>query len=448
MNNNPWLVESIQDFYFLKCPECDFDSKEENSFQDHAVENHPLSFVFFMKSEPANINNMLEVSILQEEVDPFENSIGIKQEYHEGGIDYYSEPIKYETQSIEDVKDVMKREPVNQTVKNKVHEGKKPHVCSICGSSFTKAYRLKLHISTAHEGNAVSCSVCEKIFKAQEYLVSHIKRQKCKGSPVTKQFTEISEEGTEFFQCSKCNIKLETKQGIKVHILSVHKGKNPYVCSFCNVSFSQISQVKNHIALKHGEGTPLKCPDCDYACETKKQLKKHIQADHPDKKPCLCSQCGLRFMEKHALKSHIEEVHEEKKPHMCSICGTSYSRPFRLKQHISSVHEGNKPFLCSICDYRCAEKSTLEKHVGRIHEKKKPHNCTICERSFFTKVALNRHTLAVHEKQKNFNCHLCNLSFSIKCNLKRHILSVHEKVKVKKTSKKESKLIDQVLIQN
>ena len=116
MNNNPWLVESIQEFYFLKCPECDFDTQEENSFQDHAVEHHPLSFVFFMKSEPANINNMLEVSILQEEVDPFENSIGIKQEYHEGGIDYYSEPIKYETDSIEEEKDVIKRDPINQTL--------------------------------------------------------------------------------------------------------------------------------------------------------------------------------------------------------------------------------------------------------------------------------------------------------------------------------------------
>jgi len=133
---------------------------------------------------------------------------------------------------------------------------------------------------------------------------------------------------------------------------------------------------------------------------------------------------------------------------MCSICGTSFSRAFGLKEHISMVHEGNKPFQCSTCDYKCSMKSSLDKHVRCVHEKRKPYNCTICEKSFFTKVAVNRHTLAVHEKQKNFNCHLCNLSFSIKCNLKRHILSVHEKVKVKKSIKKESKLIDQVLIQN
>ena len=46
---NPWSVDSIQDFYVIKCPECEFNAgiKEENSFQNHAVENHPMSFAFF-----------------------------------------------------------------------------------------------------------------------------------------------------------------------------------------------------------------------------------------------------------------------------------------------------------------------------------------------------------------------------------------------------------------
>ena len=62
---NPWLVDSIEDFYFLKCPECNFDSKEETNFQIHAVENHPLSFAFFGKTEVENIENMLDVSITE-----------------------------------------------------------------------------------------------------------------------------------------------------------------------------------------------------------------------------------------------------------------------------------------------------------------------------------------------------------------------------------------------
>ena len=46
---NPWKVESIQAFYYLKCPECEFDTKEENCFEDHAIENHPMSHELFGK---------------------------------------------------------------------------------------------------------------------------------------------------------------------------------------------------------------------------------------------------------------------------------------------------------------------------------------------------------------------------------------------------------------
>ena len=49
MADNPWNVDSIEAFTFLKCPECLFDTKEENSFLEHAFENHPMSSVFFGK---------------------------------------------------------------------------------------------------------------------------------------------------------------------------------------------------------------------------------------------------------------------------------------------------------------------------------------------------------------------------------------------------------------
>ena len=50
IRKNPWKVSSIQAFTFLKCPECNFDTKVEDNFQCHAIENHPLSFVFFGKT--------------------------------------------------------------------------------------------------------------------------------------------------------------------------------------------------------------------------------------------------------------------------------------------------------------------------------------------------------------------------------------------------------------
>ena len=49
LSDNPWHVDSLHVFWFLKCPECIFDTREENQFQDHALENHPLSFALFGK---------------------------------------------------------------------------------------------------------------------------------------------------------------------------------------------------------------------------------------------------------------------------------------------------------------------------------------------------------------------------------------------------------------
>ena len=53
--NNPWQVDSVQAFNetYLKCPECAFTTKEETCFRDHAIKNHPLSVVFFGRSEEA-----------------------------------------------------------------------------------------------------------------------------------------------------------------------------------------------------------------------------------------------------------------------------------------------------------------------------------------------------------------------------------------------------------
>ena len=74
---NPWQVNSIEAFAYLKCPECEFDSKAESSFKSHAVKTHPLSRVFFGKTM---IDNDTKVTILKYDPNHIENNI---QENHE-----------------------------------------------------------------------------------------------------------------------------------------------------------------------------------------------------------------------------------------------------------------------------------------------------------------------------------------------------------------------------
>ena len=78
--DNPWKVDSIKAFACLKCPECAFNTNIENKFTDHAVENHPLSFVLFGKSEEVtkvkseeNTENSWSIfSYINENVEPIQ----------------------------------------------------------------------------------------------------------------------------------------------------------------------------------------------------------------------------------------------------------------------------------------------------------------------------------------------------------------------------------------
>ena len=71
MAENPWHVESILAFYYLKCPECEFDSREENNFVHHAKEYHPLSNVLFGEenySDPSfNFNEKIDTDQIKQE---------------------------------------------------------------------------------------------------------------------------------------------------------------------------------------------------------------------------------------------------------------------------------------------------------------------------------------------------------------------------------------------
>ena len=66
MLENPWLVENLQTFSFLNCPECNFKSKENIPFKSHAVKNHPLSSVFFLSEELMNNKNSNDEKTLEE----------------------------------------------------------------------------------------------------------------------------------------------------------------------------------------------------------------------------------------------------------------------------------------------------------------------------------------------------------------------------------------------
>ena len=67
MQENPWLVGSIQSFIFLNCPECDFKTRKKDYFQNHARHKHPLSKVLFEQSIKKDLPDFKDSGLIEQD---------------------------------------------------------------------------------------------------------------------------------------------------------------------------------------------------------------------------------------------------------------------------------------------------------------------------------------------------------------------------------------------
>ena len=375
MDSNPWQVDSIQDFSCLKCPECAFYSKEENQFQDHAIQLHPLSFVLFGKSEEH--------------------------------IDFQLEKCDYDSPNSFNE---------SKTYQNIIEEEISAEDCN--------SIKNELLNEEAIEDD---CLEYDPLFQkdTNTNLIS-----------VTN--SDFSESSNEVFEhkCKECNYSSRQKCHLKLHVQSVHEGLKPYKCPTCDYSSSQNGALKQHIAAVHDRKKPFKCLTCDSSFTLNRSLKKHIESVHEGKKPFSCSKCNASFSEGGSLKRHLLSVHERKKPFNCPNCNSTFSQKMHLKRHIGMVHEAKKPYECSFCSSAFSLRQGLKNHIASIHDGiPKPFQCSVCPKGFVEKGQLLKHFSIVHEGKKSFKCPKCDNCFSQKGNLKTHMISVHDGIKRRDASK-------------
>jgi len=179
---NPWLVDSIQAFWFLKCPECVFDTKEADSFQEHAVENHPSSVEFFEKRRISKENHPLSVAFFEND-ETFKEEITVTPDTPDFNI---LNPSKVNKQNISDHKikeSILKCKfcdynPPCQAVLERhiagVHEGKRPFKCEICDHNFSRKPDLNKHIASVHEKKKpFKCELCGNHYASKFCLKQH-----------------------------------------------------------------------------------------------------------------------------------------------------------------------------------------------------------------------------------------------------------------------------------
>uniref|UniRef100_A0A0N5AIY7 Protein krueppel n=1 Tax=Syphacia muris TaxID=451379 RepID=A0A0N5AIY7_9BILA len=122
-----------------------------------------------------------------------------------------------------------------------VHENHRPHVCKICGKSFSQSSSLNKHLRVHSGERPYKCEYCGKRFTASSILRTHIRQ---------------------------------------------HSGEKPFQCSICGKPFASHAAHDSHVRRTHSlqETHRFKCPICEKAFEHKSHLNFHQQFMHSTNK--------------------------------------------------------------------------------------------------------------------------------------------------------------------
>jgi uncharacterized C2H2 Zn-finger protein len=386
MDINPWQVATIQEFYFLKCPECDFMHKEESDFQNHAVENHPLSVTFFgeveMTIEKIGIfDDCNEGNESNDALNTVKEEILDTRNDHE--MDEQIFPIEDEVKQ-DNIYDVSSSETVND-ICPETHE-----FHDLVESELSELSEMSRDVGEVREPPTMIPLLTYEYAAAQ---IAHAipaceSREILNENPTMNNAVRLDFSQQMLTQPSSSNL---------ISPSIVKNGKKKYKCSKCDASFTRRSNLKNHVEVHHEGKNINQCFICDTSFSDSGSLKRHIATVHEGQKPFKCSICDARFTLSGSMNRHIATIHEGQKAFKCHICDTNFTQSASLKTHFATVHEGKKPFKCSICDARFAQNEHLKRHIAVVHEGQKPFKCNICDASFGRNCSLTKHVSTVHE---------------------------------------------------
>ena len=191
MSNNPWLVDCAQAFSFLNCPECTFKTKKENTFEYHAVKNHPLSSVLFDISK--YFSDVEEITIDEQKFDP----LGVALPEKEKNLEEF---IKTSTSGKQ------KRKGSNDQLSTKLKktklqpEPRKDLKCDFCNFSTFERSDLVFHVQKEHlsidsdddENHNIQCVFCDFTATEKSQMDEHVKAKHVLSSNVKEEISEIT----------------------------------------------------------------------------------------------------------------------------------------------------------------------------------------------------------------------------------------------------------------
>ena len=379
--DNPWRVDSIQEFSCLKCPECDYFNKEESYFKDHAISNHSLSSVLFdktkpksegavkvempdcvshvtvedIKKEPAELDsvaedplNFCDTSTHQEEHCmslkagnelpndkdvPNSKLKPVKQKRKQSHLELRND--YDEINAFDNEPNIPEKQPKKPKKKQKIDNNQAPvsisdqiadnYSCRLCDYKTDDRRKLKIHLENHIEAmldKSYDCSLCEFKSNSCSKFNYHLKNHKN-------------------YQCLNCKVNFHGPNSPALFRMHLKKsqveppenpcnGQHEITCGICKFKCNEEVGFKTHFVKDH-EQLPLKCPKCDFKTFQKIYLYRHIEG-HYDCELCEKVFCGrdgkrqlARHMKAHKLKLTVRTV--------CDFCNNPYSKLSNLKRH-------------------------------------------------------------------------------------------------------------------
>ena len=260
MSVNPWLVENLQAFSFLNCPECVFKTKTEDIFKTHAVSNHPLSCMLFEKSSKAIIKeepmSELELEQIAEESDKtleelMHSEFGSPEPLDHVqvtlGKQYYD---SFDKEMIDTVDSIKKKNYLGDLMypENNCIDVKFKH-------NDMKIKKKPKSVPESLDDYATTSSIKNTNSIVDGILSSHPLTEKSLQCPFPDCNFETSRKNSldlhissHKYDCEHCGQVFAGKRQLGIH-LTIHKRKKQKLCAFCNREFNNLSNKRKHMKI-------------------------------------------------------------------------------------------------------------------------------------------------------------------------------------------------------
>ncbi|KAM9852014.1 uncharacterized protein ACBR49_005117 [Aulostomus maculatus] len=315
---------------------------------------------------------------------------------------------------------------------------KKPHICSICGRSFSRPCRLKEHCKIHTTEKPHGCSVCGKAFTTDANLRAHEK-------------IHIADKPHRCSVCPKSFLKpCHLRKHMRIHVrdgLVDDPARDPNTVS---PSVTQTEKWQRNAAARRRTGSlPGNHGDKDSLVITEEdggikdddrevsglinsdgeeedwrpaRMEKYDCSEVPALGACdgerkhSCPVCSRDCFKASALQKHLR-THSGERPFQCPTCRKSFTQHVHMTEH-QRTHTGEKPYTCPECSKSFTFSSALRRHQ-RLHTDARPYQCPICHKTFKQQSSLKSHQ-QTHSGIR-YQCPVCSKSFSRPLELNYHV---------------------------